>query len=174
MYRIARVAAIAASAFVLSACASNGTAPAPTVTPSPTASATVAPAAVASDESTEMAACAVGAAEVSGTCAWDAVSAEAILTPPAHRAAVTHKVVVTPKPASGLVGGAVTNRLPGAPTGTLGGVSSTPGGPVSKTIDPNVPDGGTPIVGVVPATPRGTAPAPDVNASAVVIGQLDK
>lgn len=173
MYRIARVAAIAASAFVLSACASNGTAPVLTVTPSPPASATVAPV-VASDESTEMAACAIGAAEVSGTCAWDAVSAEAILTPSAHKATVTHKVVVTPKPASGLVGGAVTNRLPGAPTGTLGGVSSTPGGPVSKTIDPNVPDGGAPIVGVVPATPRGTAPAPDVNASAVVIGQLDK
>lgn len=169
MYRIARVAAIAASAFVLSACASNGTAPVLTVTPSPTASATVAPVTVASDESTEM------AAEVSGTCAWDAVSAEAILTPSAHKATVTHKVSpAAPKPASGLVGGAVTNRLPGAPTGTLGGVSSTPGGPVSKTIDPNVFDGGAPIVGVVPATPRGTAPAPDVNASAVVIGQLDK
>lgn len=162
MYRIARVAAIAASAFVLSACASNGTAP---VLPAPTASATVAPAAVASDESTEMAACAVGAAEVSGTCAWDAVSAEAILTPPAHKATVTHKV--TPKPASGLVGS-------GTSVAPLGGVSSTPGGPVSKTIDPNVPDGGTPIIGVVPATPRSTAPAPDVNASAVVIGQLDK
>lgn len=142
MYRIARVAAIAASAFVLSACASQ---PVSITTPS---------VATVSDESTEMAACAIGAAEVNGTCAWDAVSAEAILTPHTTKpiVKVTSKPVVTaaPKP---VTPGPVTNRVPNAPTVTMGGPT------VSKTIDPHVFDNaGT---GVVTATPQGTVTAPD-------------